>query len=65
MTAEEQDEIADLRAQLAGLRMMLHARRLRVRASGLAGQPVTDGLMQPIMTEIAEVRLRLRSLGLS
>lgn len=63
MTAEEQDEIADLRAQLAGLRMMLHARKLRARASGSAGRAATDELMQPVMTEIAEVKLRLRSLG--
>lgn len=63
MTTAEQDEIADLRAQLAGLRMMLHARKLRMRACGRAGRPATDELMQPVMVEIAEVRMRLRSLG--
>ncbi len=61
-----QDEFADLRTRLAGLRIFLHARRL-LHARGLramaAGAPRPDEIVKPILAEIAALKARLRSLG--
>ncbi len=63
MTVEEQDEIADLRARLAGLRLLLYSRVLQAKTCGAPrGSPAED-LVQPVMVEIAEVKVRLRALG--
>ncbi len=54
------DEIADLRARLAGLRIFLHARRLRATLGVVQRR---DDIVKPILAEIADLKARLRSLG--
>ncbi len=61
MPIADQEEIADLRARLAGLRIFLYARKLRAMAG--AGGPGPDELVRPVLAEIAAVKARLRSLG--
>jgi hypothetical protein len=63
MPTAHEDEIADLRARLVGLRMFLHARRLRVIAGDGAGGSRADDLVEPVLAEIAEVKARLHSFG--
>lgn len=63
MTVADQNEIADLRARLAGLRMAMHARKLRMSAGERTGRRADADLLQPVMAEIVDVRLRLRLLG--
>lgn len=63
MPTAHQDEIADLRARLAGLRMLLHARRLRVMVGDGASGSRWDDLVQPVLAEITNVKARLHSLG--
>jgi len=63
MSVADQNEIADLRARLAGLRMAMHARKLRMSVGERTGRRADADLLQPVMAEIVDVRMRLRLLG--